>query len=37
VPVGGRLRVVLEAREHFLFGANNQPPWLVPITIGLRY
>ncbi len=37
VPVGGRFRAFVEAREHFLFGANSQPPWLVPITVGLRY
>jgi hypothetical protein len=37
VPVGGRFRAFAEAREHFVFGANSQPPWLVPITVGLRY
>jgi hypothetical protein len=37
VPAGGRLRAFVEARDHLLLGANSQPPWLVPITLGLRY
>jgi hypothetical protein len=37
IPIRARLRVFAEARDHFLFGANSQPPWLVPITLGLRY
>ena len=37
VPLGARLRAVVEARYHALLGATNGPPWIVPITVGLRY
>jgi hypothetical protein len=37
VPVGSRLRVTVEARCHGLLGATVGPPWLVPVTVGLRY
>lgn len=37
VPVATHLRAVVEARWHGLFGSTSGPPWLVPITIGLRY
>jgi hypothetical protein len=37
VPLGARLRAVVEARWHGLLGATAGPPWLVPITVGLRW
>ncbi len=37
MPVGSRLRAVVEARWHGLLGATSGPAWLVPITVGLRY
>lgn len=37
IPVVSRLRAVVEARWHLLLGSTAGPPWLVPITIGLRY
>jgi hypothetical protein len=37
VPVGARLRAVVKARWHGLLGATARPPWLVPITVGLRF
>jgi hypothetical protein len=37
VPMGSRLRGVVEARWHGLLGATSGPAWLVPITVGLRY
>jgi hypothetical protein len=37
VPMGSRLRGVVEARWHSLFGATAGPTWLMPITVGLRY
>ena len=37
VPMGSRLRAVVEARWHGLLGATSGPPWLVPITVGFRY
>ncbi len=37
VPVGVRLRLFAEARDHVLLATGNQPPWFAPITIGLRY
>lgn len=37
VPVGTRLRAVVEARAQHLFGPTPAPSWLVPITVGLRY
>jgi hypothetical protein len=37
VPVVSHLRAVVEARWNGLLGATSGPPWLVPITIGLRY
>jgi hypothetical protein len=37
VPVGARLRAVVEAHCHGLLGATSGPPWLVPFTVGLRY
>jgi hypothetical protein len=37
VPLHARLRLFVEARSHFLLGANEQPPWVAPITIGLRW
>ena len=37
LPLGERLRAVVEARWHGLVGTSGGPPWLVPITVGLRY
>jgi hypothetical protein len=37
VPVGARLRAFAEARYHVLLGTTAQPPWLVPITVGVRF
>ncbi len=37
VPVGGRLHAFVEARHHELLFATTQPPWLVPITVGVRF
>jgi hypothetical protein len=37
VPMGSRLRGVVEARWHGLLGATAGPTWLMPITVGLRY
>jgi hypothetical protein len=37
IPVGPRLRAVVEARWHVLLGATDGPSSLVPITVGLRY
>jgi hypothetical protein len=37
VPMGSRLRAVVEARWHGLLGNPPGPTWLVPITVGLRY
>lgn len=37
VPVATHLRAVVEARWHGLLGSTSGPPWLVPITVGLRY
>lgn len=37
VPIHGRLRAVVEARYHAIAGETNGPPWILPVTIGLRY
>lgn len=37
VPIASHLRIFAEARDHILLTNDNRPPWLVPITIGLRY
>jgi hypothetical protein len=37
VPIGPRLRAVLEAQLHGVFGQTRGTPWFVPITVGLRY
>jgi hypothetical protein len=37
IPILGRLRAVVEGRYHALFGATNGPPWILPVTLGLRY
>lgn len=37
VPVGVRLRAVVEARWHGLTSTTVGPSWLVPITVGFRY
>jgi len=37
VPVATHLRAVVEARWHGLLGSTSGPPWMVPITVGLRY
>jgi hypothetical protein len=37
VPVATHLRAVVEVRWHGLLGTTSGPPWLVPITVGLRY
>jgi hypothetical protein len=37
VPVSARLRAVVEARWHGVLGATAGPPWVVPITVGLRF
>ena len=36
LPIGGRLRAVFEGRWHWLAGSADGPPWLVPVTVGLR-
>jgi hypothetical protein len=37
VPIGKRLRGVLEAQLHTELGPTAGTPWFVPLTIGLRY
>jgi hypothetical protein len=37
VPIGKRLRAVLEGQFHQTFGATAGTPWFVPVTIGVRY
>jgi hypothetical protein len=37
VPIGARLRAVLEAQLHGMFGPTKGTPWFVPITVGVRY
>ena len=37
IPVAAHLRAVVEARWHGLVGSTVGPPWLVPVTIGIRY
>src|ERR1035437_5817879 len=37
VPMGSRLRGVVEARWHGLLGATSGPTWLLPINAGLCY
>jgi hypothetical protein len=37
IPMGARLRGVVEARWHGLVGATAGPTWLMPVMIGLRY
>jgi hypothetical protein len=37
VPLPGRLRVFAEARWNGPFGTRGVAPWIVPITLGLRY
>jgi len=37
IPMGTRLRAVVEARWHGLLGGSSGPTWLMPITVGLRY
>lgn len=38
VPVGPRLRAFAEARWNGPFRSNNiEAPWIVPVTLGLRY
>ena len=37
IPVARHLRAFVEARWHGLAGVTAGPPWLVPVTVGLRY
>ena len=37
VPVGGGLRAFVESRYHILLGTTARPPWIVPITFGVRF
>lgn len=37
LPVGTHARAVVETRWHGLAGFTAGPPWLVPITVGLRF
>ncbi len=37
VPIGGRLRGFAEARWNGPFGNRMVAPWIVPVTVGLRY
>jgi hypothetical protein len=43
VPVGGGLRAFVEARYHVLrieqvlLGTTARPPWIVPVTFGVRF
>ena len=37
IPMGSRLRGVIEARWHGLLGNPPGPGWLAPVTLGLRY
>lgn len=37
VPVGVRMRAIVEARWHGLIGTAAGPAWIVPITVGFRY
>lgn len=37
VPVHGRFRAFVEADDHIFFGAGTQPPWIVPLSFGIRY
>lgn len=37
VPLGARLRGFAEARWNGPFGSQNLAPWIVPVTLGLRY
>lgn len=37
VPMGSRLRGVVEARWHSLHVDTTGPTWFAPITVGLRY
>ncbi len=37
VPIGGRLRGFAEARWNGPFGNRAVAPWIVPVTVGLRY
>jgi hypothetical protein len=37
VPIGNRLRAVLETQFHSMLGPTSGTPWFLPITIGVRY
>ena len=37
VPVGAGLRAFVEARYHVLFGTTAELPWIVPVTLGIRF
>ena len=37
LPIGARLRAILEARAHRVIGATAGPQWFAPISVGLRY
>jgi hypothetical protein len=37
VPIGARMRVVVEAQFRGLLGASSVTPWVLPLTIGVRY
>ncbi len=37
VPIGARMRLVIEAQFRGLLGASSVTPWVLPLTIGVRY
>ena len=37
VPIGVRMRLVVEAQFRGLLGASSVTPWVLPLTIGVRY
>jgi hypothetical protein len=37
VPVGVRVRAFVEGRYHAMLGGGAQPPWFVPVTVGIRF
>ncbi|MFI5233417.1 MAG: hypothetical protein ACHQSE_12985 [Gemmatimonadales bacterium] len=36
VPIRGRLRAFVEADKHIFAGDISHPPWIVPLTFGVR-
>jgi hypothetical protein len=37
VPVSAGLRAFVETRYHVLFGTTAELPWIVPVTLGIRF